>query len=452
MEQLPTKIGRYVIQSLIGVGGMGQIYKADDPVLRRTVAIKLISTKLMSGTDRAYYIRRFTREAEAAARCSHPNIIAVYDFSLHEGEPFLAMEFVPGKSIRQLLDDAPVMPVADAISVMLQVLEALGSAHEQGVIHQDIKPGNIMLGAENRVKVGDFGISRLMNMETTTVFSTLGTPAYMSPEQCRGEDVDGRSDLFSVGATLFEMVAGERAFQGRNATEISHRIQNDSLPLLPAQVRGEAPRLQLVLERAMAKHAEDRFDTSTDMAEALRQVLRDAPADETRIVPNAPAPRSEVRDNSVAPRPGPPFDPSSLKAVEEKLQAHVGPIARAMVRTVAGRVDTIAALCSELALSLTDEAERQQFLRSVASFVGARSPPPITASSLGESRDRAHHLPERELECLETTLADYVGPIARILVRRAAVKGLSIDSLWQDLASHITSPAERAAFLRKRPR
>ena len=245
MDPLPTNIGRYVIESMVGVGGMGQIYKAQDPDLRRTVAIKLISTKLMSGADRADYIKRFRREAEAAARCAHPNIVAVYDFALHEGQPFLAMEFVYGQSLRQILDAATVMSVPEAIGIMMQVLDALTSAHKQGVIHQDIKPGNIMLAPEKRVKVGDFGISRLMNVDTTTIFSTIGTPSYMSPEQCRGDDVDGRSDLFSSGATLFEMVSGERAFQGRNVTEVSHRIQNDSLPLLPAQVRAAAPRLQL---------------------------------------------------------------------------------------------------------------------------------------------------------------------------------------------------------------
>ena len=288
MQPLPPNIGRYVVEELVGVGGMGQIYKAHDPVLRRTVAIKLISTKLMSGADRADYIRRFRREAEAAARCAHPNIVAVYDFALHEEQPYLAMEFVSGRSLRQLLDDAPVMDVPDAIAIMLQVLDALTSAHEQGVVHQDIKPGNIMLTPEHRVKVGDFGISKLMNVETTTVFSTIGTPSYMSPEQCRGDDiVDGRSDIFSAGAMLYEMVAGERAFQGRNVTEVSHRIQNDNLPLLPAHVRSAAPRLQLVLERAMGKHPEDRFDTGTDMAEALRQVLQDVGPDSTRIAPES---------------------------------------------------------------------------------------------------------------------------------------------------------------------
>ena len=197
MGPLPPTIGRYVVEELVGVGGMGQIYRAQDPVLRRTVAIKLISTKLMSGADRADYIKRFRREAEAAARCAHPNIVAVYDFALHEEQPYLAMEFVRGRSLRQLLDDAPVMEVPDAIAIITQVLDALTAAHEQGVIHRDIKPGNIMLTAEHRVKVGDFGISTLMNVETTTVFSTIGTPSYMSPEQCRGDDViDGRSDIF----------------------------------------------------------------------------------------------------------------------------------------------------------------------------------------------------------------------------------------------------------------
>jgi len=226
VEPLPTTIGRYVVENLVGIGGMGQIYKAHDPDIGRSVAIKLISTKLMSGVDRAEYLRRFRREAQAAARCAHPNIVAIYDFALHEGQPFIAMEFVYGASLRQALDAAPVMAVPDAIRIMLQVLDALASAHTLGVIHQDIKPANIMLTPDMQVKVADFGISRFANTEVTSVSSSMGTPNYMSPEQCRGALVDGRSDLFSAGATLFEMVAGERAFPGHNSAEISHRIQH----------------------------------------------------------------------------------------------------------------------------------------------------------------------------------------------------------------------------------
>ena len=394
MQPLPPNIGRYVVEELVGVGGMGQIYRAQDPVLRRTVAIKLISTKLMSGADRADYIKRFRREAEAAARCAHPNIVAVYDFALHEEQPYLAMEFVAGQSLRQLLDDAPVMDIPDAIAIMLQVLDALTSAHEQGVIHQDIKPGNIMLTSDQRVKVGDFGISKLMNVETTTIFSTIGTPSYMSPEQCRGDNiVDGRSDIFSAGAMLFEMVAGERAFQGRNVTEVSHRIQNDTLPLLPAHVRNAAPRLQLVLERAMGKHPADRFDTGTDMAEALRQVLREAAPDSTRIAPEARVatvvtPRAP-REDSAGRRPHPPLDPTLLKTVEEKLRSYVGPVARVLVQTVAARGRSAADLVAEVALSVPDEADRERFLRETASLARIRPPaPPAGGPPLSDSSGR----------------------------------------------------------------
>jgi len=461
MQPLPPNIGRYVVEELVGVGGMGQIYKAHDPVLRRTVAIKLISTRLMSGADRADYIKRFRREAEAAARCAHPNIVAVYDFALHEEQPYLAMEFVSGRSLRQLLDDAPVMDVPDAIAIMLQVLDALTSAHEQGVVHQDIKPGNIMLTTEHRVKVGDFGISKLMNVETTTVFSTIGTPSYMSPEQCRGDDiVDGRSDIFSAGAMLYEMVAGERAFQGRNVTEVSHRIQNDSLPLLPAHVRNAAPRLQLVLERAMGKHPADRFDTGADMAAALRQVLKDVSPDSTRIAPEARittviAPRAR-REDSVARQPHPPLDPTLLKTVEDKLRAYVGPVARILVQTVAARGRSPADLCSELALSVPDEADRERFLRETASLARIRpsQPPaqPTGSPQLSDSSGRSRvSLPEQELERAQAALTQFVGPIARVLVRRAAANASSVEVLWQALSTHIEQPAERAAFLRQRP-
>ena len=459
MQPLPPNIGRYVVEELVGVGGMGQIYRAHDPVLRRTVAIKLISTKLMSGADRADYIKRFRREAEAAARCAHPNIVAVYDFALHEEQPYLAMEFVAGQSLRQLLDEAPVMDIPDAIAIMLQVLDALTSAHEQGVIHQDIKPGNIMLTADHRVKVGDFGISKLMNVETTTIFSTIGTPSYMSPEQCRGDNiVDGRSDIFSAGAMLFEMVAGERAFQGRNVTEVSHRIQNDTLPLLPAHVRNAAPRLQLVLERAMGKHPADRFDTGSDMAEALRQVLREAAPDSTRIAPEARVatvitPRAP-REDSAGRRPHPPLDPTLLKTVEEKLRAHIGPVARILVQTVAARGPSAADLCSELAQSVPNEADRERFLREVASLARPRATAPAGSPSLSDSSGRSSGritLPEQDLERAQAALTQFVGPIARVLVRRAASNVSSVEVLWQALSTHIESPAERAAFLKQRP-
>jgi serine/threonine-protein kinase len=465
MEPIPARIGRYVVDSLVGAGGMGQIYKAHDPDIRRTVAIKLISTRLMSGGDRSEYMRRFRREAEAAARCAHPNIVAIYDYALHEGQPFLAMEFVHGMSVRQIIDEKP-MAVPDAIQVMLQVLDALASAHEQGVIHQDVKPANIMLTPQMRAKVADFGISRFANADVTSISSSMGTPNYMAPEQCRGGTVDHRADLFAAGATLFEMVAGERAFGGRNGAEVTHRIMNERLPLLPAAVRGEAPRLQFVLERAMGKQPEDRFDSGHEMAEALRQVLGiragveaedktrlSSAAAATSVMPPAvsagqPAP-PPPRAPTARPPEGPsPIDADTLHVLEQKLAAYLGPIARIMVRSAAGRAPALDALCAELAASVPEGAERERFRRDVAPLLRTR-PPAMDDAPLHGS---IGSLSEPELERAQRALTQYVGPIARVLVRRAARDASSIEGLWQALSAHIELPAERAAFLRQRHR
>jgi serine/threonine-protein kinase len=480
MDPLPARIGRYVVESLVGVGGMGQIYKAHDPDIRRTVAIKLISTRLMSRADSADYIRRFRREAETAARCAHPNIITIYDFALHEGEPFLAMEFVYGMSLREALEEKSAMAVPDAIQIMLQVLDALDSAHEQGVIHQDIKPANIMLTPQMKAKVADFGISRFAHMDVTSASSSMGTPNYMSPEQCRGAAVGPRSDLFSAGATLFEMVAGAPAFEGANAAEVTYRIVNESLPALPAAVRSVAPRLQFVLERAMGKQPEKRFESGHAMAEALRQILGDpngpetaeitrlSIAEATAVIPAGPPvgqpggspvepPVGSVSESSAGSPIGPPTDSSipwpieasTLQMLEQKLASYVvGPIARIMVRTAAGRTNSLEALCAELAASLPEGAEREHFRHDVASLMRTRRPPATDdAPSHGHE---GHALPEPELERAQRALTQYVGPIARVLVRQAAREAQSVDGLWQALATHIKQPAERAAFLRQR--
>jgi serine/threonine-protein kinase len=478
MEPIPVQIGRYVVEGLIGAGGMGQIYKAHDPDIRRTVAIKLISTRLMSSADRGEYIRRFRREAEAAARCAHPNIVSIYDYATHEGQPFLAMEFVNGKSVRQMIEESPMM-VPDAIHVMVQVLDALASAHEQGIIHQDIKPANILLTPQMHAKVTDFGISRFANTDVTSISSSMGTPSYMAPEQCRGGPVDHRADLFAAGATLFEMVAGERAFRGQSSAEVTHHIMYDRLALLPAAARGVAPRLQFVLERAMGKHPEDRFSSGHEMAEALRQILGTVSADgqdKTRsssagmtatfvMPPGASTGRSGLprasaaqpsATSSATPPPSVPtagrgqghssIDAGTLQMLEHKLIPYLGPIARVMVRSAAARGLGLDALCVELAASVPEGTERESFRREVALLLRGR--PPVIDDEPSHGSIGSFHEPE--LERAQRALTQYVGPIARVLVRRAAREASTIDGLWQALSMHIELPAERAAFLRQR--
>jgi serine/threonine-protein kinase len=295
-----------------------------------------------------------------------------------------------------------------------------------------------------------------VNTDVTSTSSSMGTPNYMSPEQCRGSLVDGRSDLFSAGATLFEMVTGDRAFPGHNVGEVSHRIQNERLPLLPAPVRAVAPRLQFVLERAMEKQPDDRFHTGDEMAEALRQVLggsRDGEVNViTRVSPvggvaGGTADSQKARRDTGARAPEAQLDADTLQALEHKLTGYVGPIARILVRTTAGRSRSVGDLCSQLALSITDSAERERFRRDMELLLRSRSP---VAAGTPQRSDSSVRLPEHELERVQEALTQFVGPIARVLVRRATADASSVEALWLSLSNHIESPAERSAFLRQR--
>jgi serine/threonine-protein kinase len=458
MEPFPTTIGRYFVDQLVGAGAMGRVYKAHDGDLRRTVAIKLVSTSLMSSNDRSVYIRRFRREAEAAARCVHPNIVTIYDFALHDGEPFLAMEFVYGASLRQALDEKPVMAVPDAIDVALQVLNALEATHAQGVVHRDIKPANVMLTPSKQVKVSDFGVARIANTETTTAFISTGTPGYMSPEQCRGEPVDGRTDLFAVGTTLFEMVAGQHAYSGRTVTELSHRIQTEPLPQLPADVQAVAPRLQEVLERATAKHPNDRFGSADELAAALRGVpaskddvtLRLRGSNKLPSVSSSHELLHDTPSRRATEGGGEILGPETWSLVEGKLRGLVGPIAPFLLRSAVRRSRSVDQLCTNLIEAVPAGPERERFRREIEPLLLHGGTGPTEASSFPGRL--ASPILEQELARAQAALTQFVGPIAGILVRRVAAHAPTVDALWQGLAQHLPSPAEKAAFLQHRRR
>src|SRR5579875_1915116 len=223
-EHLPERIGRYRIDRVLGHGAMGIVYKAHDPEIDRDVAVKLLRADLLDGEDRTEMLARFRREAQAAGRCVHPNIVSLFDYALYDGTPYLVMEYVRGASLARLLENGARLNPEQASTIMLQILDALACAHALGVVHRDVKPANILLSEGARVKVADFGISRLQGSTLTQSESLVGTPSYMSPEQCRGDEVDPRSDLFSAGVILFELLAGERPFHARNVTGILNQV------------------------------------------------------------------------------------------------------------------------------------------------------------------------------------------------------------------------------------
>ena len=268
----PKQIGRYKITGELGRGAMGLVYKAEDPALGRTVALKTIALS-DDEPERDEYRKRFMMEGKAAGRLTHPHIVTVYDFGEERDIAYLAMELLNGTELRTRMQEGPI-PMVDAVDIAGQVAEGLGFAHEHGVVHRDVKPGNIMLVARGQAKIMDFGIARMRASDhKTSTGVVLGTPKYMSPEQVAGSPVDHRSDIFSLGIVLFEMATRTPPFTGEDATQIMHKIANFE-PAAPSRVNPEVPSLlDFVLARALKKDPAVRYQDAYEMAADLRSCL-----------------------------------------------------------------------------------------------------------------------------------------------------------------------------------
>ena len=263
----PQRIGRYDITAELGKGAMGVVYKATDPNIGRTVAIK--TTRLDThGLDAQDLLRRFKNEARSAGTLSHPNIVTIYDAGEQEGIFYIAMEYIEGQTLHDLLSQHRSLPVEKVIEIVRQVCAGLDYAHAHGVIHRDIKPANIMLAAHGVVKVMDFGIAKTGGTMTATG-QVLGTPNYMSPEQVKGKTIDGRSDLFGVGVLLYEMLTGEKPFDGQNITTIIYKIVSEN-PIPPRELDVTIhPGLSAVVTKALAKAPDDRYQTGAALVADL---------------------------------------------------------------------------------------------------------------------------------------------------------------------------------------
>ena len=266
---LPTLAERYVLLHEVGRGGMASVWEAKDEVLARTVAIKLLHGTL---AEDPAFLERFRAEALAAARLTHPHIIQTFDTGSDDGKPFIVMEFCPGGTLGELIEkDGPLDP-ARCVDFSLQICEALGHAHQHQVVHRDVKPGNILIGVADSLKVGDFGIAKaaFTTRDITTTGAILGTVTYISPEQARGDEPDERSDLYSLGVVLYEMLTGRPPFVGETpiATAMMH-VREQPAPL--RAIRAGVPRnVEATVMRSLAKDPKDRFGSATEMADALK--------------------------------------------------------------------------------------------------------------------------------------------------------------------------------------
>jgi serine/threonine-protein kinase len=264
------KLGKYLVVGTLGRGAMGTVYDARDPIIDRRVAIKTIPLAAAEDEEGAEALARFKREAQAAGRLQHPNVVGVYDYGETDTLAFIVMEFVDGTSLKAVLDKQDRFAPAETVRVMEQVLAGLQYSHARGVVHRDIKPANIMLTPDGVVKIADFGIARIESSSLTQAGTIMGTPAYMSPEQFMGTTVDARTDIYSAGVVLYQMLTGERPFEG-SVTGIMHKALNTDPPPPSALSVTSPAGLDAVVAKAMAKRPEQRFADAAAFAAALRE-------------------------------------------------------------------------------------------------------------------------------------------------------------------------------------
>ena len=266
-----TRVGPYEIVGWLGAGGMGEVYRARDPRLGREVAIKLIPETFAKDADRFH---RFEQEARAAGQLNHPNILTVYDVGAHQGAPYVVSELLEGESLRSRMREAPLAP-RKAIDYARQIAEGLAAAHDKGIVHRDLKPDNLFVTSDGRVKILDFGIAKLIqpaddaarhtgSLTETGAGTVMGTAGYMSPEQVRGETVDHRSDIFSFGAVLYEMVAGHPAFTRKTAADTVAATLKEEPPELSSPKL--SPALVRIVTHSLEKAREARFQSAHDLA------------------------------------------------------------------------------------------------------------------------------------------------------------------------------------------
>lgn len=270
--EAPLKIGKYVVQAELGRGGMGVVYEALDPLIERRVAIKTVSKHLLAAQDAQEaeaMMQRFKREAQAAGRLTHPNIVAVYDYGETDDIAYIAMEHVVGQGLDEAVRAGQPLAASRVKTIATQLLDALQFAHNLGVVHRDIKPSNLMMTADGRVKVCDFGIAQLESSQLTQAGMTLGTPSYMSPEQIQGQTTDRRADLFSAGVVIYQLLTGQRPFVGDTLTSLMHSVLSGKFVAATDVNPGLDSALDAVLARAMAVQTADRFQNAADFSKAL---------------------------------------------------------------------------------------------------------------------------------------------------------------------------------------
>ncbi|MCP5419143.1 MAG: serine/threonine protein kinase [Gammaproteobacteria bacterium] len=441
-------LGKYRVEGVLGKGAMGVVYKGYDTVLERFVALKTIHAHLAEGQERESWLSRFKQEARAAGRCLHPNIVAVFDYGEHQGIPYIAMEYVNGRELSKFLKERKQLNLQEALSIVSQVLTGLGYAHQFSIVHRDIKPGNIILLDSGQVKVADFGIARIESTNITQQGVLIGTPSYMSPEQFRGQEVDLRTDLYSTGVVLYQLLTGEIPYPGKTFTEILYKVASSEMRDVRELNPTVPDSLNNVVQKALAKDPGWRYQSAREFADALQEAMEAMP--DTTLVQPVPLPdlgsgSSSWKDSMVS-----GWEQDVLRKASEALSVYIGPVAKLVVKRAAQEYKDPEQFYQTLARNIPTEVERSEFLRRMKLTSTQTYINPLTSAQRATGYRQA--LNPQDLEKVQQQLTAYLGPIAKVLVKKTAPQASSLKDLYDRLAGHIPDAAERAIFLAKSPK
>ncbi len=498
---IPRTVGKYEIVDAIGAGGMGTVYRAFDPTLERTVALKVVHLDRVQDVPPQEFRERFRNEARAVARLNHPAIVTIFDYDERDpAGPYIAMEYIQGCALDEYVKQRPELHLEDAVSAMHQVLAGLAYAHGKNVVHRDIKPSNLLVTRDGLVKITDFGIAKIgPRTQTQTVFQ-VGTPQYMAPEQYTGGVVDHRCDIHAAGVVLYELLAGSPPYVG-TAAEVMYKICHEE-PKPLSSVDPSIPKVfDPIIAKALEKLPANRYASAADFQQALRsswQAISPKPPSPTlsqsaRMIVTvisrltlppaaqqvAPPPDSAPPSNpaSAAAPSGaaPPLDPrpesaavldtgeqgslvawsrEQLLEIERQLIPLVGPLARILVRDAAATTASRQKLYQLLASHLQSPEERRRFLAGerMDTGSGATTAPGTSErtniSGLSSGRPLTPEATQRACQLL----ARYLGPIAGVVTRKAAQTAVDEAQLYSILAEKVTDSAERERFLNEAAR
>lgn len=426
------KVGHYLIEGMIGAGGMGMIHKAKDTRLGRYVALKCLPPHLTADKQNR---ERFLNEARAVSRLDHTNICTLYEIGeTKDKELFIALPFYDGYTLDKQINNGPI-PYEDVIAIMLQICEGLHSAHSHEIVHRDIKPANIIITTENIVKILDFGIAKVSGVNLTSTGVSLGTVAYMSPEQLEGKKVDARTDIWAVGVLIYEMLTGKRPFTGNQAPAIIHAVLYADLPdfKLPTQIPES---LTEVLKKSLARDINARYPSLLEMMEDLRSISnnRTIPSHEqTKINSNIKAPSLEEEATQ--------FDSHKIEELIQELTSYVGPMASVLVNKAVKKSNNYSELSEQLDKHLPDDKSRHSIRKRLDILSSTDRMASVTSSGL-------KHFSDEQLDCLISASTSFIGPMSKLLVQKYSKQTDSNEALTAKLAEHIDNESEKNSFMK----